>query len=857
MRHLSKRIVSSALVCVLMLSGCGKEGITSSGNTGGGTSNRKTQAGGSPLTEPGELNVWRESNTQVGGTLSDIGLEGLFCSGDTAYFWGIERGDDYNNQTLRVAGFDMKTLSDLNGAESKLVPDNEISYEVKNGGVDAVCADADGNIYVWLRKWEQAQTEDDGETIPEDDTLPEDGTEVDDSGDAEENAAAPDDTEDSGNVTSVHEYATEVAEETVMEETDMGYDLVALSAGGEVIFTQSIEQPEDIPYWGGTSMVCADGMVVVSSSLGVVSFDAKDGTQKAVIQELDDSSFGGPSVLYTLRDGTVVMYGYGEEGPVVTQLDVKSGKTGKECKLPDTVGYANFFSGAVYDFCFSETDGIKAFNLDEEEVKELVSFSDSDLLINSVNGILPLSDDAVFVMYFEDATQYIGSHSSFGGGGSDNIVLSLLTRVAPEDVPERTEITLATTYLTTSLSMRVAQFNRTNNQYRIRIINYSNPTGGVHSGDDWYSAMDALDSDLISGNIPDMVALDDSMSRESYFSKGVFEPLDGYIENDPDLAGALMENIQDAYRYQGKTYVIVPSFMAIMVVAKKSMTGDTDTWTPADVERIIKENGIEWEKLFGENVPRESLLLAIFQIGAEWFMDREQKTCEFDSPRFIDLLEFTMHFPSQREYEQMDQEYNWQEVEARWRANEALLKIMSIADFNEYRQDRYGTFGEEIEVTGFPLGEKGAGCTIIAEEQIAMSAHSEHKEACWDFMRTYLLPDYQENVPYGFPVTEEALRKMAQEARKPDTYTDENGKEQVYERITTIGDAEIKLPVLSEEDTDFVIEMLHSLDKGMTSDKTVISIIEEETEAFYSGNKTAEEVAKIIQNRVQLYLNEQ
>ena len=33
-------------------------------------------------------------------------------------------------------------------------------------------------------------------------------------------------------------------------------------------------------------------------------------------------------------------------------------------------------------------------------------------------------------------------------------------------------------------------------------------------------------------------------------------------------------------------------------------------------------------------------------------------------------------------------------------------------------------------------------------------------------------------------------------------------------------------------------------------------IVEEETKPFFDGDKTAEEVAKIIDNRVQLYLDE-
>ena len=41
-----------------------------------------------------------------------------------------------------------------------------------------------------------------------------------------------------------------------------------------------------------------------------------------------------------------------------------------------------------------------------------------------------------------------------------------------------------------------------------------------------------------------------------------------------------------------------------------------------------------------------------------------------------------------------------------------------------------------------------------------------------------------------------------------------------------------------------------------TSENTIVNIIEEEAGAYYAGQKTAEEVADIIQSRVSIYLSE-
>ena len=124
-------------------------------------------------------------------------------------------------------------------------------------------------------------------------------------------------------------------------------------------------------------------------------------------------------------------------------------------------------------------------------------------------------------------------------------------------------------------------------------------------------------------------------------------------------------------------------------------------------------------------------------------------------------------------------------------------------------------------------------------------------------MRNYLLPEYQESIQYSFPVTVDALEKQAEEALKPQTYIDENGEEQIAETITVIGGEEVKIPQTTKEDTDFVINFLKSLKDTARYDQQLLNIISEETAPYFKGQKSVEEVMDIIQNRAQMYINEQ
>lgn len=61
---------------------------------------------------------------------------------------------------------------------------------------------------------------------------------------------------------------------------------------------------------------------------------------------------------------------------------------------------------------------------------------------------------------------------------------------------------------------------------------------------------------------------------------------------------------------------------------------------------------------------------------------------------------------------------------------------------------------------------------------------------------------------------------------------------------------------VSDEQFNVFKQIVQSADQYVDLDSKVISIAGEESMAYFSGQKTAEEVAKLIQNRVTTYLNE-
>ena len=92
----------------------------------------------------------------------------------------------------------------------------------------------------------------------------------------------------------------------------------------------------------------------------------------------------------------------------------------------------------------------------------------------------------------------------------------------------------------------------------------------------------------------------------------------------------------------------------------------------------------------------------------------------------------------------------------------------------------------------------------------------------------------------------------------PEYYEDENG-EQVENTKTSWGydDFNIDIYAAKQEDIDTVRNLLESADKIVGSvDEQLTSIITEEADPFFKGQKSAADVANIIQNRIQIYVNE-
>jgi ABC-type glycerol-3-phosphate transport system substrate-binding protein len=97
---------------------------------------------------------------------------------------------------------------------------------------------------------------------------------------------------------------------------------------------------------------------------------------------------------------------------------------------------------------------------------------------------------------------------------------------------------------------------------------------------------------------------------------------------------------------------------------------------------------------------------------------------------------------------------------------------------------------------------------------------------------------------------------MGEKELKNPTYTDEDGNEVESQDYAWINGVDIPIEPMTEEELAKFKEVMYSFTQVYHYDTDLVQIIEEEAEAFFNGQKSAEDVAAIIQSRAQIYVQE-
>ncbi len=538
---------------------------------------------------------------------------------------------------------------------------------------------------------------------------------------------------------------------------------------------------------------------------------------------------------FRMKNGKIVAAYFGAQGFLLN--DVIPGQ--KELKPLDSsisFDYGTYQGGKDTDLLYTQDGILCSCNLTDEKPQEILRWTDFDVNSGNLTDVALLSDERIAAI----TTDYMSEN-----GGTE---LVLLTRKKRSEVSEKKILTYGAFYLSFYAERDITAFNRQSQEYRIMVQEYGDASMSFDK------KMEVYAKDLEAGNIPDIIDLTYCpMTLETLICVGAVEDLTPYLEADETIKKEdYIPNVLSAYERDGGLYAIMPCFGVEAFVGRADEIGEKKTWTTEDVITLLDSKEADTKLLPGAD--KWSILWIMCNRNQDMFIDKDSGACSFTGEEFKKILEFANRFPN---------EGNDDSTLDDLRNGRTLLNREVITSVQQYQMYEY-MFGGPVNTIGYPsFGE--SGLTLKSNgTTVAMSAYSENKEGIWEFIRFNLSKERQENAgsPNGvFPILKSALEKQFEKDMEQEYIKDENGSQREMPKSTwmrSLGGEEFTVEVYAanEEQVARVREMIETAQNEESMNTEILNIISEEASGYFEGQKSVEDVAAVVQNRVQLYMNE-
>ncbi len=468
----------------------------------------------------------------------------------------------------------------------------------------------------------------------------------------------------------------------------------------------------------------------------------------------------------------------------------------------------------------------------------------------------------------------------------------------PSELPEKTVLTLACTY-SWEMQRAALAFNRASDTTRVTLVDYSKYNSQEN---EWTGAITQLNTDIITGNIPDLLLVNSSLPFQNYVAKGLFTDLYPLLDADPNLSREdLVQSVLKACEVDGKLTSIVPGYSIITLAGPAATVGEKTGWTWDEFYAVLEKHP-DANPAMAYMDRGTVLTLALLMSGAD-YIDYDTGTCHFDSDAFVKVLEYAATYPEEFDYDKI--EFSEKDMFAQ---GKLLLSQVWLSEFTYIRDYVYNMNGP-VTFKGFPTADGTGGSALSPDIQLAISEACPDKQAAWEFVCYFLSEEYQNGETgsmWSLPIRTDVLQKKAEEAMTPNedggyvvdmpvvgsvasSTLDIALAEPIEEAVEEpAGDADAaaadKLVVsdgiadddiaevlpeedwieedyywnrpLTQEEVDQVMELINNTTTLYQWEQGLLDIILEEANAFFAGTRTAGEAADILQNRAQTYISE-
>ena len=466
-------------------------------------------------------------------------------------------------------------------------------------------------------------------------------------------------------------------------------------------------------------------------------------------------------------------------------------------------------AGGSWDALWLWGGNVSVWEPDSDTLTQKLNFSSEGLNFSDIRDVKLMSDNRLLISERKITDV------------SEEIALYILTADDSMQVQsgDAAVLRLAGVSIPYPLTEAILAFNRTNGEYTIEIEEYYN----YSTADNYDAGKERLLYEIGTGDLPDIIYFGNDLSVEDMASKGYLVDIGALLDADSSIdRSELMENVLNAAEIDGTLYSLPMSYYVETAMGRKDIVGANPC--TVDNVRIWIEQNPTLEAYSG--MTRDIFLPSLIWSNADILIDADAGTCHFDSAEFIELLELSNMLPAvvNTEYTNLG-------------ANTSLFIPNFATTLATLTGSGYGV-DENYTLTGYPGAEDG--CTILRPDpELGIAVSSANIEACWTFLRYLLSEEAQEAIAAfdGIPILRDVF-----DAQIANLY------ELSAQGVFT--EAQIDAAA-SAASGDGVLLRPSSMLTALTS------IAREEAESYFSGDKSAEETAAMIQSRASLYMSEQ
>ena len=543
------------------------------------------------------------------------------------------------------------------------------------------------------------------------------------------------------------------------------------------------------------------------------------------------------------------------------ELDLKSGKLKKldpaEFNWLDSSSIANMTSGSDGKIYSATPTGISRIDLTNRTREEIFNYSWCTVNRNSLMdyNLGQVSDDS-FILYGEkyDPTPF----ASFNDWSASAFEVIVFTKAAknPHAGKRILELYSPSGYLDEAMCDALTRYNETNDKYFIEVTDrYSNGSDNLNdvNSDDELSRLEnernsaisnKLSMDILSGDGPDMfldISRIDQLNNSNYLVD-----LSPYVANlDPDK---YFTNILDNAKVDGKLYNLPLSFGISGIFTDGAYAGASGFGFTTDEYVDFLKGPLNGTDVISHGQPY--YFTCLFNAARNDFIKNGK--ADFSGPEFAAIADFVKNNVPENST-------SWDEGTGSYAASygAGMFEYTKPAIYTtSYNFADYLITLQQLEsgnsILGLPSLD-GRGPVTVISSSIAVSKQAYDIDACAEFVKLLVSDEFQKeySLSGNFVLNREYFRTTGEAAVEYYNKTTVSSLFGGYFKDTP--ENRVKY---TAEHIDVLENTILNCSSVTTEDADINKVLVEEMPAYFTGQKSLDQVIKIAQERVQKVLDE-